>query len=221
MPSQFIAINREAIWVALFNYLTSKLTAAPWAPSTAYAENAIVTDPQGHLQQATNAGTSGSAAIANWNDSGGTTTDNAGPDQIVWQDTGAGFVLIGRKHKAPPDLSPVEQPALFVVQVKETHVPQKPPGAPTKLVLHGFLIIYLTASAVNEDVGTETLLAATQLNALFTALDQVLLPDDPISGKFTLGGLVTHCWIEGDTDQDPGILGQQAAAILPVHILVP
>jgi hypothetical protein len=220
MPSQFISINREAVWSAFFAYLKSRLTAAPWAPNTVYAGNAIVTDPQGHLQQATNSGTSGATALT-WNDAGGTTTDNPGGDQIVWQDAGAGFVSMGRKHVAPPDLTIADQPALFVVQVKETHIPQKPPGVPTKLILHGFLIIYLQSPVVNEDIGAETLLAATELNALFYALDQALLPDDLITGKFTLGGQVTHCWIEGDTDQDPGILGQQAAAILPVHILVP
>lgn len=133
---------------------------------------------------------------------------------------GAQFVSIGRKHKAPPDLSLAEQPALFVIQVKETHLP-KPPGTPTKLILHGFLIVYLQLPDIQAEVGYEEELAATKMNAIYRALDDAFQPDDLRSGKFTLGGLVTHCWIEGDTDQDPGILGPQAAAILPVHILVP
>lgn len=135
--------------------------------------------------------------------------------------TAAGFVSIGRKHKAPPDLTPTEQPALFMVQAMEEHVPQKYPGTPTRLILHGFLILYLQAPAVDELVGEEQLLAATTMNAMFKAIDDVLLPDDDLTGKCTLGGLVSHCWIEGETRQDPGILGPQAAALLPVHILVP
>ncbi len=131
------------------------------------------------------------------------------------------FVSIGRKHVPPPDLVPAAQPALFVVQVKETHVPQKPPGVPTKLILHGFFIVYCAAPAADEDIGAETVLAATTLNGLFLAIDNAMQPDNPVTGKFTLGGLVTHCWLEGDTDMDPGIFGDQAAAILSVHILVP
>lgn len=131
------------------------------------------------------------------------------------------FVSIGRKHISPPDLVFSAQPALFVIQVKETHVPSKPPGAPTKLVLHGFLIVYCPAPTVDEEIGQETVLAASTLNGLLQAIDDALQPDNPTTGKFTLGGLVTHCWIEGDTDMDPGIFGDQAAAVIDINILVP
>lgn len=133
---------------------------------------------------------------------------------------GPQFTSIGRKHIAPPDLIYAAQPALFVVQVKESHMPAKPPGAPTKLILHGFFIVYCPAPTVDEDIGAETVLAATTMNGLLRAIDDAMQPDSP-NGKFTLGGLVEHCWIEGDTDMDPGIFGDQAAAILNLHILVP
>lgn len=215
------ATDREAIWAALYAWLKSQLNASPWTPNTVFAAGAIVVDPQGGLEQAQNAGTSGPAQLA-WNDSaGGTTVDNPGAHQITWAYRSAGVVSIGRKHKAPPDLGVAEQPALFVLGVKETHLPKNPPGAPTKLILHGFLILYLQAPVVDEDIGAETALAATSLNAILKSIDAALLPDDPRTGKFTLGGLVTHCWIEGDSDLDPGILGPQAAAILRIHILVP
>jgi hypothetical protein len=158
MSSQYIAINREAIWAALFAYLKTKLS--------------------------------------------------------------ADFVTIGRKHVAPPQLTIPEQPALFQVAGREVHTPTKPPGAPTKLVLRGFLVVYLFVDAPVEDAGDETLLGETQLNNLLYAIDQAFLPDN-VNGKFTIGGLATHCWIEGDTDLDPGIFGPQAAALLPLNILVP
>jgi|ERR1035441_8138773 hypothetical protein len=57
-----------------------KETSPAWAPSTAYAFNAEVTDPAGNIQEATTAGTSGATAPA-WNDTvGGTTNDGS----VVW-----------------------------------------------------------------------------------------------------------------------------------------
>lgn len=159
MYSQYIAIDREAIWAALFAYLKTKLSAS--------------------------------------------------------------FVTIGRKHVPPPQLTIPEQPALFQVAARELHIPTHPPGAPTKLVLRGFLVVYCYVDAAQEDTGSETLLGETLLNNLLLAIDQALLPDDFATGKFTIGGLVTHCWIEGDSDMDPGIFGNQAAALLPLNILVP
>jgi hypothetical protein len=215
MIPPYTPVDREAIWDALFTYLRGKLWAPPWAPSTAYAPGDVRTDPQGHLQKVTTPGTSGAAAPA-WNDAGGTTADN----DIVWQDTGAGFVSMGRKHIAPPDLVTAAQPACFVIGVKETHNP-RPRGVPTKLTLRGMLILYAPAPVADEDIGAETQLGATFLNDLFFAIDAALEPDNVVQGVFTLGGLVSDCWIEGDTDLDPGIFGSQAAAILPIHILVP
>jgi hypothetical protein len=224
MSSQFAAVNREAIWVALFNHLAAPaaaLTAPPWAPNTVYQVGQIVVaNPPGepcHLQQVVTAGTS-SSSIPAFNFTGETTPE--GPTTLVWQDLGPGFVTMGRKHKKPPALTRAEQSALFVVQAKETHIPQGPPGMPPKLVLHGFLIVYLLGPTVNELIGEETWLAATELNGLFTAIDNAFQPDHISSGKFTLGGLVTHCWIQGDASQDPGILGPQCAAIKPLHILI-
>lgn len=130
------------------------------------------------------------------------------------------FVSMGRRHVQPPELVTASQPAFFLIQVKESHEPTKG-GMPTKLCLHGFIIIYVPAPVADEDIGAETFLAATTLNAIFESIDDALQPDNPTTGKFTIGGLATHCWIEGETDQDPGLFGPQAAAILPIHILVP
>ncbi len=215
MSSQYLSVDREGVWAAFFAWLKARLWAAPWAPNTVYAAGAVVCDPQGYLQTVTVPGTSGAAAPS-WNDSGSTTADGT----VTWTNTSVGFVTTGRKHKAPPSLGLLEQPALFVVQMSEEHVPQKPPGAPTKLILHGFLILYLQAPVPAEEIGQETQLAAEMLNARFEAIDAALEPDGA-RGKFTIGGLVEHCWIEGETRQDPGILGPQAAAIVPLHILVP
>lgn len=136
----------------------------------------------------------------------------------VW--LGGLFVTMSRRHIMPPQLAVEAQPAFFFVQAKEQRAGNLT-GQQNKLALHGFLIVYLPAPETNQLPGSETQLASTRLNAMFKAIDDALTPDNVQTGKFTIGGLVTHCWIEGDLDQDPGIFTSQAAAIIPLHILVP
>lgn len=134
---------------------------------------------------------------------------------------GSQCVTMGRQHVQPPRLSLEQQPALFLVQGRETRAP-RPSGLPNKLTLSGFVVVYFEAPMPSlENTGDETVLGATTINALLKGIDDAMVPDDYASGRLTLGGLVEHCWIEGDVDIDPGIYSQQGAAILPVRILVP
>lgn len=132
---------------------------------------------------------------------------------------GSSFKAMGRKHVPPPDLVVADQPAFFQVATRERHIPNQKPGLPSKLLLRGYIIVYVFDDSPNEDIGTERILAETTMNNLLKQIDAALVPDDPTTGKFTIGGMVTHCWIEGDTDLDPGIFGPQCAAILPLFIL--
>jgi hypothetical protein len=133
----------------------------------------------------------------------------------------ASYTTISRQHVQPPALAAEMQPALFLVQSRETRS-SKPPGTPVKVMLSGFLVIYFQAPApLLDGIGAETVVGATALNALLKGIDDAMQPDDPTTGKLTLGGLVTHCWLEGDVDMDTGIYTQQGAAILPLRILVP
>jgi hypothetical protein len=131
------------------------------------------------------------------------------------------FKVVSRQHIQPPTLAAELQPALFIVQTRETRTP-RPAGLPVKLTLNGFLIVYFQSPPpLIDDIGQETIVGATQLNQLLAAIDAALVPDDPFTGKLTLSGLVEHCWIEGDVDMDTGIYGQQGAAIIPLKMLVP
>ena len=58
------------------------------------------------------------------------------------------------------------------------------------------------------------------IEAVESALDP---PDSSILGTVTLGGLVTHCWIEGTGVIVPGDIDPngQGMATLPVSILIP
>ncbi|MDP9039837.1 MAG: hypothetical protein M3O02_11295 [Acidobacteriota bacterium] len=131
-----------------------------------------------------------------------------------------GFATMGRRHIQPPHLPQDSQPAFFLVQVREKRGGTMR-GTPNRLTLHGFIILYTPAPVTDEVPGTEQQLAATTLNGFFKQIDDALKPDSRDTGKFTLGGLVTECAIEGEVDQDPGLFTSQAAAILPIYMLVP
>jgi hypothetical protein len=135
------------------------------------------------------------------------------PTQTGWVTNVA--KTMGRRHMMPPNLVSALQPAVFVVQGPEEKDP-RPRGTGGKVTLHGFIIAYCYDNASNPD-------GSTQLNILMKATEEALEPDPEQPGEkvLTLGGLVQHCWIEGPSDVDPGIFGQQAVAIIPVHMLVP
>jgi len=62
----------------------------------------------------------------------------------------------------------------------------------------------------------------TGLTALERMVRQSFAPDgDYGDPKFTLGGLVYWCRIEGRTDSSPGDLDPQALAKLPIRITLP
>lgn len=67
-------------------YLKWGVIAPAWQASHAYALNAEILDPAGHIQKATTAGTSGTT-IPVFNDLGSTTPDGTG--SLVWTDQGA------------------------------------------------------------------------------------------------------------------------------------
>lgn len=77
--------------------------------------------------------------------------------------------------------------------------------------------VFIYARA-GEDVNVT---AGTVLNNLMDSIQNALVPDDPSSGRFTLGGLVEWCRLEGRVDKEPGDLGGQAVAAAEILITVP
>jgi len=73
-----------------------------------------------------------------------------------------------------------------------------------------------------SDAGTNPdAVPASAINALLDAVQSVLAPDDPQSGRYTIGGLVEWCRMEGRVDKDPGDISGQAMAVADVLITVP
>ena len=123
----------------------------------------------------------------------------------------SGIVTFSRRLLMWSDVLPPSQPALFQVQKKELQVTRK--GFPAKVTLQVELYLYVNTG---NDL---TVTPATTINPLVDAIEAALAPD-PATGFQTLGGTVSHCWIEGEIITDEGMLGPQAIAIIPVNILV-
>jgi len=124
-----------------------------------------------------------------------------------------GLVSAGRRLKHWSDLPAAQQPALFLAQRGER--PTQRRGLPAAWNLTAALYLYVHAG------GDPQAVPATELNRLLDAIEAALAPD-PVQGAQTLGGLVSHCWIDGGgIETDEGVLGEQAVAIIPINILVP
>lgn len=122
-----------------------------------------------------------------------------------------GLVTTSRRLRHWSDVKPVEQPALFQVQMRENQRPRK--GIPALVTFGCELYLYVNTGNALDDVTP-----STELNQFMDAIEAALAPD-PLTGFQTLGGTVSHCWIEGDIVTDEGVLGPQAVAIIPVKIL--
>lgn len=122
-----------------------------------------------------------------------------------------GFKTTGRRVVSWTQVT--DQPALFVRKLGETS--SRNGDAPGRVTLHLELWIY---SKAGED---PSVVPDAALNDLLDAIDTALKPDNVLTNRLTLGGLVHHCWIEGETLLDPGDMDQQAKAIVPVFITVP
>lgn len=118
-----------------------------------------------------------------------------------------GIKTSSRKLKHWNDVSTTEQPALFQIQRGEQ--PQQSKGMPTVWNFSVSLYLY-----VNSQDGNPSSL----LNLYLDKIEEALKPN--AKGFQELGGLVSHCWIDGNIETDEGLLGDQSVAIIPISIKV-
>lgn len=124
-----------------------------------------------------------------------------------------GFLTTGRRLKFWTDVA--EQPALFLRDGdEELDYPQEQ-GVLQLQTLKPEIWIYSNAGQ-NPDLAP-----ATGLNNLLDAVQAAFAPDSPQTGRFTLGGLVFWCRLNGKVTKEPGDLDGQAIAIAEVEITVP
>jgi hypothetical protein len=126
----------------------------------------------------------------------------------------AQYATANRRLRHWSDVSPAEQPALFMSEKGGTGV-VKVWGAPTAWTLYVDFYIY----AHSTDIYTPP---ASILNPLIDALEAALGPVNPVAGTWQnlgLPSMVQHTYVAGKIETDEGVLGDQAVAIVPVQIL--
>lgn len=128
----------------------------------------------------------------------------------------ASFTTASRKLVHWSDLGPEEHPAIFQRQLDEDRISQR--GVPPKVHLRVELYVYV--HTLSQQLNP-TVVPSQLLNPLMDAIDAALAVDDKSNNVLTLGGLVSHCWIDGKTENFEGMIGDQAVSIIPISILVP
>lgn len=125
----------------------------------------------------------------------------------------AAFNTASRRLQLWSSVASTDKPALFMCERGETYT-RAGEAVPESVTLNVDLYIYTDAGKEQSAV------PATVLNNLIDAIDAALAPNY-LTGLQTLGGLVSHCWIEGKLMKDAGDLDGDGVAVIPVRILVP
>jgi len=125
------------------------------------------------------------------------------------------FKTATRKLKVWEDVPKEDQPALLQLQKTETVRKQK--GLPAKWTFTIDLYLYVNTEANNDP----SIVPSQLLNPLMDAIEAALAIDDIMNDACTLGGLVSHCYIDGAVNIFEGNLGDQAVCIVPLTVIVP
>jgi len=127
--------------------------------------------------------------------------------------TSASFATKSRRLKLWSSVPSSEKPALFLSERGDTYA-RASEAVPESVTMQ--LEIYIYTEAGKDD----SVVPASTLNLLIDAVDTALAPNK-LTGLQTLGGLVSHCWIEGKILKDAGDLDGDGVAVIPIKILVP
>ena len=106
-----------------------------------------------------------------------------------------------------------DQPAIFLHHIGDNYV-HAPTGIPSKVEMECQIWIY-DNSGTSADAVPET-----NIHTLIEAVEAALVRPPGFQAQ-TLGGLVTHCWLDGRIDIHPGDAGSQAIAVMTLKILTP
>lgn len=125
----------------------------------------------------------------------------------------ASFATTSRRLVLWNNVPSTDKPALFLHERGDTYI-RAGEAVPEAVTIEADIFIYVDAG---KDPGV---IPASILNSLIDAVDTALAPNH-LTGMQTLGGLVSHCWIEGKIMKDTGDLDGDGVAVIPVKILVP
>ncbi|MBN8905851.1 MAG: hypothetical protein J0H19_18700 [Rhodospirillales bacterium] len=124
------------------------------------------------------------------------------------------FKTVSRRLRMFGDVPHAEMPALFIIEPSEAYAQTE--RLPSKTTFDVELWVYICDGVDQNTV------PVTVLNGLLDKIDDALSPDPPPHPRVqTLGGLVSHCWIEGQIEKTPGDLDGIGLARIPLKILIP
>jgi hypothetical protein len=111
--------------------------------------------------------------------------------------------------------APEDMPA--ILQTQRTEAVTKVRGRPPiwELKVNVFVYVY------TGNLGDSSVVPSTLLNPLIDAITDALSPDDLSNEAYTLGGLVSSCYIDGTLETFEGNLGNEAMVIIPITMTVP
>ena len=121
------------------------------------------------------------------------------------------FVSISRRLKLWADVPKSLRPAMFITEHREQQAYQNE-ALQAKTTLNVDLFIYIDASDMNA-------VPAISLNVIMDAIEAALAPAPMDNNRQTLGGMVSHCRIDGQVMKDPGDLDGDALLWVPLKIL--
>jgi len=126
----------------------------------------------------------------------------------------APFKLTSRRDRAPESIGPDQSPALFLLETGERYERPTPINPPKRTLL-------VDAVFYNDAGADPNAIPLAVINAALDALDDALASDNALVGRFTIGGRVYSCMIDGAVKKFPGAKTGKAGAIVPLAILLP
>jgi hypothetical protein len=108
------------------------------------------------------------------------------------------------------DVPMLARPALFLTEHHENSTYQSE-NTPVKMTIMYNVFVYTNAAA--------NVIPAQDQNVIMDAIDAALAPN--INGVQTLGGLVSHCRIDGQTLKDPGDIDGDGLLWFPIRVFGP
>ena len=121
------------------------------------------------------------------------------------------WAYTSRRLKHWTDVAPSDKPALFMTEHHETprYVRENEPGL---ITLDVDLFVYTDASDPN-------ITPVIDLNIILDAIYASIAPPVGYEQRQTLGGLVSHCRVEGSTIKEPGDMDGDGLLIVPIKIM--
>ena len=119
------------------------------------------------------------------------------------------FTICSRRLRHWSDVPKSERPALFMVCHGESSV-YRAENVPAYTTMSVKLFIY-------TDGSDKLSVPDTDISIILDAIDRALSPG-PGEARQTLGGLVSHCRIDGEILRDPGDMDDDGLIIVPILV---